>query len=300
MTSLAAQSPATTARTSRLTDWLLLIVPGAIWGTSFLFIAEGLGAIGPNGVTFVRILVGFLTLALFPAARRAIPREDWGRIGLLGVIWLAFPLSMFPFAEQHVSSALTGMLNGAIPLFTATVETVRARRLPGRGVLVGLAIGMVGAVLIALPSLNEGHNSAIGVLLILAALVCYGFVLPIAVPLQQRHGALAVIWKAQAVALVLTAPLGLPDLVRAHWTPGPLFSLLALGAFGTAIAYVVLTISAARVGPTRASATTFLIPGVSLALGVAVRGEHVAALSILGAAVCVAGAVLIRRARAPH
>ena len=121
MTSLAARSDAAAARTG-LTDWLLHIVPGAIWGTSFLFIAEGLGAIGPNGVTFVRILVGFLTLGLFPAARRAIPREDWGGIALLGLIWLAFPLSMFPFAERHVSSAVTGMLNGAIPLFTATVE----------------------------------------------------------------------------------------------------------------------------------------------------------------------------------
>jgi len=50
--------------------WLLLIIPGLIWGASFLFIAEGLRSIGPSGVAFVRICIGFATLALFPSARR--------------------------------------------------------------------------------------------------------------------------------------------------------------------------------------------------------------------------------------
>ena len=56
-------------------DWVLLIVPGTIWGASFLFIAEGLEGMGPNGVTFTRVLVGFLTLSLFSGSRRAIDRS---------------------------------------------------------------------------------------------------------------------------------------------------------------------------------------------------------------------------------
>jgi drug/metabolite transporter (DMT)-like permease len=285
------------APTPGAADWLLLILPGVIWGASFLFIAEGLRAIGPMGVTFVRILVGFATLALVPAARRSLPRSDWGWIALLGVIWFAFPLSMFPFAEQHVSSALTGMLNGAVPLFAAIVAAVLARRAPSSAVTTGLAVGLTGAVLIAWPTLQEGRNSAGGVLLILAALVSYGFAINLARPLQQRNGALPVIWRAQATALGLTAPLGLPDLFQAHWTPGPLLALLALGALGTGLAYVLLTVAAGRLGSTRASATAFLIPGVALVLGVAVRDEHVALLSVVGAAVCVAGAWLMQRTR---
>jgi drug/metabolite transporter (DMT)-like permease len=57
-----------------------------------------------------------------------------------------------------------------------------------------------------------------------------------------------------------------------------------------------MTTVAGRIGPTRASATTFLIPGVALVLGVAVRGERVALLSVIGCATCVAGAWLMRRA----
>ena len=65
---------ATTDANIRSADWLLLVLPGLIWGASFYFIAEGLRAIGPDGVTFVRLLVGFLTLSLFPSVRNPIPR----------------------------------------------------------------------------------------------------------------------------------------------------------------------------------------------------------------------------------
>lgn len=282
---------------STATDWLLLLVPGVIWGASFLFIAEGLQAIGPYGVTFVRILVGFATLACLPAARKPVPHSEWPALAALGVVWMAFPLSMFPFAEQRVSSALTGMLNGANPLFTAIVAAVLAQRAPSRAIAAGLAVVLFGAVLMAWPTIHEGHSSAVGVLLILAALTSYGIALNLARPLQQRHGALPVIWRAQAVALALTAPLGLPDLLAAHWTPGPLLSLLALGALGTGMAYVLIAVAAGRMGATRASASTFLIPPVALVLGIVVRGERVALLSVAGGAVCVAGAWLMRRAQ---
>ncbi len=281
-------------------DWVLLIVPGTIWGASFLFIAEGLEAMAPNGVTFTRLLVGFLTLALFPGSRRAIRREDWLGTALVGILWMAFPLSMFPFAERHVSSALTGMLNGAVPLFTAIVAAGIARRWPSRGIAMGLAVGLAGGVLMGLPTLGQGRSTVLGILLILAALVSYGFALNVARPVQQRNGALPVIWRAQAVALVLTAPLGLPALLHAHWSPGPLFSLLALGSLGTGVAYVLTVMAAGRVGATKASATAFLIPPVALLLGVLVRGEHVAGLSVLGGGVCLAGAWLMRRAQLEH
>jgi drug/metabolite transporter (DMT)-like permease len=281
-------------------DWILLIVPGVIWGASFLFIAEGLEAMGPNGVTFTRILVGFLTLALFPGSRRPVSREDWLGTALVGVLWMAFPLSMFPFAEQRVSSALTGMLNGAVPLFTAIVAAGIVRRFPSRSIAMGIAVGLAGGALMALPTVGQGRSTAVGVLLILAALVSYGFALNVARPIQQRQGALPVIWRAQAVALLLTAPLGLPELLEARWSPGPLLALLALGTLGTGVAYVLTVLAAGRVGATKASATAFLIPPVALLLGVLVRGEHVATLSVLGGVVCLAGAWLMRRAQLEH
>lgn len=278
-------------------DWVILVGPGIIWGASFLFIAEGLKSIGPYGLTFTRILLGFATLSFVPGARKSIARSDTWKVALLGLIWMAFPLSMFPFAEQRVSSAVTGMLNGANPLFTAIVASFLLKKGPSRKVLIGLAVGLSGVVLVALPTVSEGRSSIDGILLILAALVSYAFALNLARPLQQKYGALSIIWRAQGVALLLTVPLGLPDLLGAQWTLGPFLSILALGALGTGLAFVLMAVAAGRLGATRASATAFLIPPVALLLGVTVRGEPVAWLSMLGGAICVAGAWFMRRAQ---
>ena len=125
-------------------DWGLLCTAGGIWGASFLFIAIGLDAFSPALITTLRITFGFCTLAFLPATRRTIDRSDWPRLALLGVTWVAIPLSMFPLAERHVSSAVTGMLNGATPLFTAFVATLMLGKLPPRQQLIGLGIGFVG------------------------------------------------------------------------------------------------------------------------------------------------------------
>jgi len=282
-------------------DWIFVVVPGLIWGASFLFIAEGLQAVAPMGVTFFRIAVGFATLSLVPAARTSIAADDRLKTAALGVLWLAFPLSMFPFAEQHVSSALAGMLNGATPLFAALVAAALTRTPPSRRVALGLVVGFCGTVLIAWPGLrNEGGGGqTAGILMILCACVSYAFAYSVAGPLQKRNGALPVIWRAQAVGLVLTAPLGVPALVDAHWTPVALGSLLALGALGTGVAYAMLTAAAGRMDATRASANNFIIPTVSLFLGLTIRHEQVSLVSIAGAAVCLTGAWSIKPARAP-
>lgn len=252
----------------------------------------------PGLITPLRILFGFAVLAAFPAARARIPRGDRTRIAVLGVLWLALPLSLFPYAEQHVSSSVTGMLNGATPLFVATVASVLARRPPPTHQVIGLLVGFGGVVLLALPTLGEGSSSVFGVALILAALCCYGVALNLAVPLQQRHGALPVIWRAQAVALILTAPMGVAAVPGSSLSARTAVAVVALGSLGTGAAYVIAATNAGRLGSTRASVTTYLIPIVSLALGMLVRDEAVALVAGIGSVVALLGAYLTNCTRA--
>ena len=86
----------------------------------------------------------------------------------------------------------------------------------------------------------------------------------------------------------------------AHWTGRSFGSLVALGALGTGVAYAMLATAAGRLDATRAAANNYIIPVVSLLLGVGVRHEQVSPVSIVGAAVCLTGAWLIKPSSVPH
>lgn len=278
-------------------DWGLLLVPSLVWGSSFLLIAEGLESYAPGTITWLRVLLGFAALAVVPAARRTrIDRADWPRVALLGVLWMALPMTMFPLAEQWISSSVTGMLNGSMPLFSATVAAVLLARLPGRSQLVGLAVGFAGVVAISLPSLRGGSETALGATLVLVAMVSYGVATNVVVPLQQRYGAVAVIWRSQLVAIALTTPFGVVGLSGSSPELVPTLSIVVLGAVGTGFAFIAAGTLMGRVGATRGSVLAYLIPVVALVLGVAIRDETVAPVAVAGLCLVLVGAWLVSRA----
>ena len=274
-------------------DWVALASPGLIWGASFYLIAEGLDAFSPYLITWLRIAFGLAVLLSLPATRQPVPTGFRPRLLALGAVWVAIPLSLFPLAEERVSSSVTGMLNGANPIFTAVIAAVLVRALPPARQLLGLAVGLFGIVLIALPTWSEGASSATGIVMILAALTCYGIALNLAAPIQRTLGSLPTISRALLVGFVLTAPFGIAGFGDSTFAWGSALAVAVLGAFGTGVAYVLMASNAGRFGSTRAASTTYLIPGVSIVLGIVFRGEDVEALAIIGSVVAVSGAYLV-------
>ena len=113
-------------------DWARFVSIGLIWGASFLFIEVGLDAFHPGAVTWLRIAFGALFMAALPRARSVpIRQADRPRVVLLAFVWVIVPLTLFPIAQQWIDSAVAGMLNGAVPIFTAIIASVLLRQLPG-------------------------------------------------------------------------------------------------------------------------------------------------------------------------
>ena len=277
------------------TDWGLVSVVALLWGASFLFIELGLEHLAPPVVAFLRVFFGAATLVLLSQARRAVPRSEWGPIALLGIVWITVPFLLFAVAQQWIDSSLAAMINAGAPLFTALVAAVVVRQLPGRLQVVGLLIGFLGVVAITSPSLGEGQSTGLGIALVLVATFLYGCAFNLLGPLQQRNGALPVILRAQAVALVLLTPAAVVGAGESEFAWSSMGAMVALGALGTGVAFVAFTTLVGRVGATRGSVTIYFVPVVAIALGAVLLDEPVAAAGLLGTALVLAGAFLTSR-----
>lgn len=291
--------PSTAVGTNRdafgASEWGLLAAIALIWGSSFLFMAIGLESFRPGVVTLARVGLGAATLALVPAARRGIERSDVGRVALLGVIWIGIPLSLFPIAQQWIDSSVAGMLNGAVPITSVVWATVLLRALPGWRQLGGLAIGFVGVMAISLPEVVDSSATAVGTFLVIVAIVLYGLATNVAVPLQQKYGALPVLFRAQLAALVIVVPYGLLEVRGSTWSWSAALAMIPLGMLGTALAFVFMATLVGRVGGPRGAIAIYFVPVVAIVLGVAFRDETIAPLAAMGVVLVLAGAWVASR-----
>lgn len=281
------------------TEWSLLAAVAVIWGSSFLWIEYGLESFRPPVVTMARVFLGVLALAVVPAARRTrIDRSDWPRVVVLAITWMSVPLLLFPVAQRWIDSSVAGMVNGAVPLTTALVTVLVLRALPGRVQIAGLLVGFAGVVCIAWPSVRNADATALGFLLCLVAVFLYGIGANVAVPLQQRYGALPVLLRALLVALVIVTPVGLAALPGSEWGAASAAAMLPLGLLGTGWAYVAFATLSGRAGATRGAVAIYFTPVVAIVLGVVVRDEHVAAAALAGTVLVMLGAWLTSRGEA--
>ena len=288
-------APGTQVGPFGLVEWALFAGVALIWGSSYLFIDISLEALDPLAITWVRVMFGLVVLAAFPIARRPVDRADWRRILVLAVTWNTVPFILFPIAQQHIDSAVAGMLNAPIPIYSAAIAVVLMRKLPRAIQTAGIALGLVGAIGIGLPAVRDSTAGSLGVLLVVIATLLYGLSINLAVPLQQRYGAPAVIVRALAVTAVVTLPLGVIGLAGSEWSTASISAVAVLGIVNTGIAFVIMASLVGRVGPTRGSVSVYFIPIVAMVLGVVFRDEIVLPIQIAGTGLVFLGAWLTSR-----
>jgi drug/metabolite transporter (DMT)-like permease len=275
------------------------VVLSAIWGTSFLFMKVGDRSFSPFEVTMGRLAVGALVaLVILVVSGQSLPRglRLWGHLAAAALLLNAVPFTLIAWGEQRISSVAAGIWNATTPLFVLPVAfLLLPTERPTRAKVAGLAVGFLGVAVVfgAWTGLSGSHLS--GDLACLGASACYGLGIPYARRFVTRSTA-SPTGLAAGQLIVATAELGLvaPFLARvpAHVSTVSVLSIVALGAVGTGIAYVLNYSVIREAGATNAALVSYLVPIFSTLLGVFVLSEAFVWNEPAGAVVVLVGVAI--------
>jgi drug/metabolite transporter (DMT)-like permease len=301
-------------RALRAIPWQLwFVVLGAIWGCSFLFIKLGLQSFTPVQVAFGRVTIGAIVLLVIVRAtgtRLPRGRETWKHLSVVGLLFCSIPFTLFAYGETQVSSILAGIINAGTPLMALLGEGDQDdEERPGRDRIVGLFVGFAGVLVVVGAWNGLGGGELRGVLACVGAILCYG----IAYPYIRRNlvgtgdGPIAIAAGQVTMGAVFLLPVVVgASLVGAGQVttpvePGTIAGMLALGALGSGVAYVLSTHIVIEAGPTVASSVTYITPLFAIAAGYLVLGESLAWYQPVGGAIVLLGVAISQgRVRVPR
>jgi drug/metabolite transporter (DMT)-like permease len=270
-----------------------------IWGASFLFIKVGVRELHPLYLTLFRVGAGALTLLVVLAiGRQRLPRDLrlWGHLTVVAAIGVALPFTLFGFGEERVSSVLAGIWNATTPLIALPMAVLvfRTERMNTRRAI-GISLGFVGVLTVLGVWQGVGGAQLTGQLMCFGAAACYGLAIPYQKKFVAGHAASGLSLSAVQL-LIATAQLAIVAPLFAGAPPAPtglsldvIASVLALGALGTGLAFVINMRNIRLVGATTASTVTYLIPIVSTVIGVIALGEGVTWYQPVGALIVLLG-----------
>ena len=285
---------------SKSQSWLgLYIALGIVWGCSFIFIKLGLEFLTPFGVAFGRCALGAMALLIYLKIKGLTLVRNRKMIGHLWVVSLllnVIPGIFFAWAETEVTSILAGIINAVTPLMTLiAIMVVSRNEKPTRPQVVGLILGFLGVLTVLGAWKGLGDNPLWAILILLAAVTCYGFSFPYSrrfiLPAQLKPEVMA----ATQVTLgaITLLPLFLFDgIAKDEYRVGPILAMVALGVFGSGFAYIWNFTIMRAAGSAIASSVTYVTPVVAVAVGLIFLQEKLHWYEPVGAVVVLFGAAI--------
>ena len=268
-----------------------LVVLGAIWGSSYLFIKVGVRDLSPAVLIEVRLLCAAPILLAFAAQRsglRAV-RDAWREGVVLGVVNAAVPFTLIAWGERYVDSGVAAVANSSVPIFVAILAVwfVPSERSTGWR-LVGVGLGLAGVAVLAGVHPAGGWRGALGTGAIVVASVSYAAA-NLYAGRRMAVGGPVLAASSMVVALFVLLPLALASL-PSH-APGwkSVGSGVALGLLGTALAQILSYRMIQLWGSSRSVLVAYMLPAFALLYGAAFLSEPVTWQKLSGLALILAG-----------
>jgi drug/metabolite transporter (DMT)-like permease len=280
--------------------WVVFILLGIIWSSSFLWIKIGVQEVGPMSLVAFRMLFGALTagvIAYFQGIPFSRDWKDWGIFAIFGPLSLAIPVFLISWGEQTIDSAVASILNATVPLFTLVIAHfwLSDDKITFQKTL-GLLIGFGGVlILMSKDLLASAHASVIGQVAVILASLFYALS---AVGIRKYTTHINNVMRG--VGLLTTSAILM-------WLVGPIFerpfevpqlpitwiAALWLGILGSGLAMIMMYYLIHEIGPTRASLVTYLFPVGGVLLGVIFLNEQLSWQLIAGTILIIMSLVVV-------
>lgn len=282
---------------------LLFAGLGVAWGIPYLLIKIAVEELHPTTLVLARVVIASAIMVPLAASRGALggALRHWRVVVVYAVIEIVLPWFFLTRAEQHLPSALTGLLIAGVPIVGVLIALVtrRSEHLGARGTL-GLGVGLAGvALLVGFESgATGGGGEALAVAELGIVIVCYAIGPVIMTRYLADAPATGVIALSMVTAMVIYLIPGVAFAPTAWPSAEVTLSVVGLGLICTAVAFMLFFALVAEVGPVRSTLVTYLNPAVAVAAGALVLDEPITWLTAAGFVLVLAGSALASR-RAP-
>jgi len=281
-----------------LRSWLLLVLIGTIWGSSFILIKKGLVVFEDTQIAAMRMGMAWLVTLPFLLGRfKEISRREWLILLSVGLLGNGIPAFLFATAQTSIDSSLAGMLNSLVPILTMVFGLLLFGLRTWLLQVVGLMIGFIGAVLlIVMPGGIDGFEPE--AFLIVLASACYAFNLNVVRKYLPRMPSMLI----TAGSFLWVGPLCLVYLFLTDFTVRfdheyawmSFLAIAILAIVGTTLAVLMFNKLIQSGGALFASMVTYIVPIVAILWGV-LDGETISLWSISGVIVILAGVYLVSK-----
>lgn len=271
---------------------LELLLLGAIWGASFLFMRISVPQFGPFALVEVRLALGALVLLPFLIReRRHFTANRWLRVAGIALLSSAIPFTLFAWGAERAPAGIGAITNAMTVAFTALIAFAIYRDKLGTRAVTGLAIGFAGVIVLASGKVAGASVLPAAIAGTLASL-CYG----LSINFMKRYLS-DLPAAASASGTLLCSSLWLAPFAIATWPRTGIgvrewISAALLGVFCSGLAFVLYFRLIRHLGAARASTVTYLIPLFGIVWAWIVLGERPTLLMALAAAMILAGVAL--------
>lgn len=273
------------------------------WASAFVAIRHLGHDFSPGALSLGRLLVGALVLGVAALLTAGVPHptsRQWTSIVTIGVLWFGVYNVALNAGERRVDAGTAAMLIQISPVLIALLAATFLDERFTVYLGLGLALAFSGVGLISLSTSGGSNHDVVGVLLCLVSALVYSVSVILQKPLVARLPAIHVTWLACTIGAIVCVPFVGQLLDQARDAPvSSSLWLVYLGVFPTAIAFTTYAYALRHMSATSLGVTTYLVPPITIVMGVVFLDEAPPAMAYVGGALALVGVAVARRKPRP-